>query len=61
MAPLASLWLPIVVSAVSVFFACWISHMFLPFHRNVLAILPQEDPTLDALPAAGVFGWLSPQ
>jgi hypothetical protein len=32
MVSLASLWLPIVVSAVIVFLASWVVHMFLP-HR----------------------------
>ena len=49
MVPLASLWLPIVVSAVIVFLASWIIHMFLPFHRSDFAKLPQEDAVLDAL------------
>lgn len=45
----ASLWLPIVVSAVIVFLASWIVHMFLPNHRSDFAKLPQEDAVLDAL------------
>jgi hypothetical protein len=49
MVPLASLWLPIVLSAVIVFLASWIVHMFLPFHRSDFAKLPQEDAVLDAL------------
>lgn len=49
MVPLASLWLPIIVSAVIVFLASWIVHMFLPHHRNDFAQLPQEDAVLDAL------------
>jgi hypothetical protein len=49
MVPVASLWLPIVVSAVIVFLASWIVHMFLPFHRSDFAKLPQEDAVLDAL------------
>lgn len=49
MVPLTSLWLPIVVSAVIVFLASWIIHMFLPFHRNDFAKLPNEDAVLDAL------------
>lgn len=49
MVPLASLWLPIVVSAVFVFLASWIAHMFLPHHRSDFAKLPQEDAVLDAL------------
>jgi hypothetical protein len=49
MVPLASLWLPIVVSAVIVFLASWIVHMFVPLHRNDYAQLPNEDAVLDAL------------
>jgi hypothetical protein len=49
MVPVASLWLPIVLSAVIVFLASWIVHMFLPFHRSDFAKLPQEDAVLDAL------------
>ena len=49
MVPLASLWLPIVLSAVIVFLASWIIHMFLPFHRSDFAKLPQEDAVLDSL------------
>jgi hypothetical protein len=49
MVPLASLWLPILVSAAVVFLASWIIHMFLPFHRNDFDKLPQEDQVLDAL------------
>ena len=49
MVPLASLWLPIVVSAVLVFLASWIIHMFLPNHRRDFTKLPNEDAVLDAL------------
>jgi|SRR5271167_490587 len=49
MVPLASLWLPIVGSAVIVFLASWIIHMFLPLHRSDFAKLPQEDALLDSL------------
>ena len=54
MVPLASLWLPIVLSAVVVFLASWIVHMFLPFHRSDFAKLPQEDAVLDALRSLNV-------
>jgi len=47
MVPLASLWLPIVVSAVIVFLASWIVHMFLPLHRGDYEKLPNEDAVLD--------------
>jgi hypothetical protein len=49
MVPYASLWLPIVVSAVIVFLASWIIHMFLPLHRGDFLKLPNEDGVLDAL------------
>jgi hypothetical protein len=48
-APLASLWLPIIVSAVVVFLASWILHVFLPHHRSDFAKLPNEDAVLDSL------------
>jgi hypothetical protein len=54
MVPLASLWLPILVSAVIVFLASWIVHMFLPIHRGDFAKLPQEDAVLDALRSLNV-------
>lgn len=56
MAHLGSLWLPIVVSAVIVFLASWIVHMFLPYHRSDFAKLPQEDAVLDALRSLNVPG-----
>ena len=34
MAPLAALWLPIILSAVIVFIASSIMHMLLPYHRR---------------------------
>jgi len=49
MVPFASLWLPILISAVIVFLASWILHMLLPHHRSDFARLPQEDAVLDAL------------
>jgi hypothetical protein len=49
MVSLVSLWLPVAVSAVVVFLASWIVHMFLPHHRADFSKLPQEDAVLDAL------------
>ena len=46
---LSELWLPILVSAVLVFFASSISHMVLQLHRNDYARLPDEDRVLDAM------------
>lgn len=60
MVPLASLWLPILISAVIVFLASWIIHMFLPHHRSDFAKLPQEDATLDALRAIPAGTYMAP-
>ena len=49
MVSLTSLWLPIVVSAVVVFFLSFIVHMVLPFHRKDFRKLPNEDEVMDAL------------
>jgi hypothetical protein len=54
MVPLASLWLPIVLSAVIVFLASWIVHMFLSHHRSDFAKLPNEDAVLDTLRSLNV-------
>jgi hypothetical protein len=54
MVPLASLWLPILVSAVLVFVASSIVHMVLGYHRSDYDKLPNEDAVLDALRNAGV-------
>jgi hypothetical protein len=47
--PIATLWLPIVVSSVLVFAVSSIVHMFLPYHRNDFWKVPGEDGVLDAL------------
>jgi hypothetical protein len=52
--PLATLWLPILLSAVIVFFASSIIHMLLPYHRSDYQKLPEEDSIRAALRAAGV-------
>jgi hypothetical protein len=49
MASIASLWLPILVSAVLVFIASSIIHMVLPYHRSDYGRLPAEDDVMDAL------------
>jgi len=49
MVPLASLWLPILVSAVFVFVASSILHMVLPFHKSDFKKLPAEDAVMEAL------------
>jgi hypothetical protein len=54
MVPLAALWLPILLSAVIVFFASFIMHMVLPYHRGDYVQLPDEPAIMAALRAAGV-------
>jgi len=46
---IASLWLPICLSAVIVFFVSWIIHMLLPYHRTDFAKLPSESEVQEAL------------
>lgn len=49
MTELASLWLPILLSALFVFVASSVIHMVLPIHRGDYRKLPQEDRVLDGL------------
>jgi hypothetical protein len=49
MVSLASLWGPILLSAVLVFVASAILHMVLPFHRKDFRKLPSEAQAMDAL------------
>lgn len=49
MVGILSLWLPILVSAVLVFVASSIIHMFLPYHRTDYAQVPDEDGVMNAL------------
>src|SRR6266705_3463924 len=54
MIPLTTLWLPILLSAVIVFFASFIMHMVLAYHKSDYRKLPDEDRVTDALRSAGV-------
>jgi hypothetical protein len=54
MIPLTALWLPILLSAVIVFFASFIMHMVLSYHKSDYRKLPDEDRVTDALRSAGV-------
>jgi hypothetical protein len=54
MIPLITLWLPILVSTVLVFFASFIMHMVLTYHRSDYRKLPDEDRVTDALRNAAV-------
>jgi hypothetical protein len=49
MTPLASLWLPILLSAVFVFLMSFVLHMLLPWHRTDYAKVPNEDAVAAAL------------
>jgi len=54
MIPLTALWLPILVSAVIVFFASFVMHMVLSYHRSDYRGLPDEDRITDAMRNGGV-------
>jgi len=54
MIPLTAMWLPILLSAVIVFFASFIMHMVLPYHKSDYRKLPEEDRVTDVLRNAGV-------
>lgn len=49
MTDLASLWMPILVSTVIVFFASWMIHTLPLWHRNDFPALPKEDAVMNAL------------
>lgn len=46
MVPISAFWLPIVLSAVAVFFASWVAHMLLPHHRRDYRPLPDDETLL---------------
>lgn len=54
MIPIASLWLPILLSAVGVFIASSIIHMALGYHNNDFAKMPKEADVLASMRGAGV-------
>jgi hypothetical protein len=54
MVPLSALWLPIVLSAVIVFIASFITHMLLTYHRSDYHRLPDEDKIAATLRAANL-------
>ena len=62
MVELSALWLPVVVSAVFVFFLSSVFHMVLPFHRSDYDRLEDEDAILDALrkQEAGAGNYVAP-
>lgn len=52
--PLSSLWLPTILSAVIVFVASSILHMFLKYHQSDYRRLPNEEKVLEALRPLGL-------
>ena len=49
MVSIPSLWLPILLSAVFVFFLSWVIHMLLPYHHTDFRRLPAENELQEAL------------
>jgi hypothetical protein len=54
MVPISSLWIPILLSAVIVFFASFILHMVLQYHRNEFKKLPNEESVIEAMRSANI-------
>ena len=54
MVDLAALWLPILLSAIAVFFLSFLMWMVLPHHRSDWSKLPDEDAAITALADLGV-------
>ena len=52
MVSIPSLWLPILLSSILVFFASWLIHMLLPHHRTDYGKVPSEDQVQDEAGAA---------
>lgn len=52
--PFGSLWLPVVVSAVAVWFVSAILHMVLKYHRVDYRQLPNEDSVVQGMRAAAI-------
>ena len=57
MVSLATLWMPIVLSAVLVFFGGFVLWMLLPFHRSDFRGLPNEAATAEVLRAQRLEPW----
>ena len=52
--PFGSLWLPVVVSAVAVWFVSAILHMVLKYHRADYRQLPNEEAVVQGMRAAAI-------
>lgn len=59
MVSLAALWLPIVLASAGVFFASFVLHMVLTYHRSDYSAMPGEQSVLDAIraqkPSPGLY------
>ncbi len=53
MVTIVSLWLPIILATVGVFFTSYLMWMVLPHHKNDFGKVPDEDGLMDALRAQG--------
>lgn len=60
MVPLASLWLPILLSSVLVFISSSLLHMVLKYHRSDWAKLPNEDAVMDVLRGTPAGDYMMP-
>ena len=49
-----SLWLPVLVSGIALFFASWVAWMLLPHHKAEWKGLPNEDAVMGAITSAGI-------
>jgi len=54
MAPIVTLWLPILLSAVIVFIASSVMHVVLTYHNSDFKPVPEEEKVRSAIRAAGV-------
>lgn len=54
MVTLTSLWLPILLSAVAVFFASYLMHVVLKYHQKDVGPLPNEDQVMAAVRAGSI-------
>lgn len=54
MVTLTSLWLPILLSGIAVFFASYVMHVVLKYHQKDIGPLPNEDQVMTAVRAGNV-------
>lgn len=54
MVPISSQWLPVLLSAVIVFFASWLFHMVLPHHKGDFKHVPDEELFLESMRKLGI-------